>query len=123
MILRKKKKNRIKLHFELIMKVRSGCVRRRSDAKELTAKPSAWLFGDTVFKRLDSGDVKILNRFVARYAVSSATDITLLTGSVSLCKDLLKNDVEEKHNCFLLAKRKISKSSFKSKLLVSGTAL
>jgi len=35
---------------------------RRSDAKELNAKPSAWLFADTVFKRLDSGDVKILNR-------------------------------------------------------------
>ena len=37
-------------------------MRRRSDAKELTAKPSAWLSTDTVFERLDSGDVKILNR-------------------------------------------------------------
>ena len=45
-----------------MIKVRSGCVRRRSDAKELTTKPSACLFADTVFKRLDSGDVKILNR-------------------------------------------------------------
>jgi len=44
------------------MKVRTGCVRRRSAAKELTAKPSAWLFAGTIFKRLDSGDVKILNR-------------------------------------------------------------
>jgi len=45
-----------------MIKVRRGCVQRRSDAKELIAKPSAWLFADTVFKRLDSGDVKILNR-------------------------------------------------------------
>ena len=45
-----------------MIKVRSECVRRRSDAKELTAKSSAWLFADTVFKRLDSGDVEILNR-------------------------------------------------------------
>jgi len=45
-----------------MIKVRSGCVRRQSDAKELTAKPSAWLFANKVFKRLDSGDVKILNR-------------------------------------------------------------
>jgi len=45
-----------------MIKVRSGCVRRQSDAKQLTAEPSAWLFANTVFKRLDSGDVKILNR-------------------------------------------------------------
>ena len=44
------------------MKVRSGCVRRQSDAKEVIAKPSAWRFVNTVFKRLDSGDVKILSR-------------------------------------------------------------
>ena len=62
----RKNKNRIKLHFELMIKVRSGCVRGRSDAKELTAKPSAWLFADTVFKRLDSGDVKILNRVLEK---------------------------------------------------------
>ena len=45
-----------------MLKVRWGCVRRRSDAKEATVKTSAWLFVKTVFKRLDSGDVKILNR-------------------------------------------------------------
>ena len=45
-----------------MIKFGSGRVRRRRDAKELTAKPSAWLFADTVFIRLDSGDVKILNR-------------------------------------------------------------
>ena len=45
-----------------MLKVRIGCVRRLSDAKEVTAKPSAWPFVNTVFKRLDSGDVKILNR-------------------------------------------------------------
>jgi len=58
----RKNKEGFKLHFELMIKVRSGCVRRRSDAKELTAKPSARLFADTVFKRLDSGDVKLLKR-------------------------------------------------------------
>jgi len=36
-----------------------GC---KSGAKEVAAKPSAWLFVNTVFKRLDSGDVKTLNR-------------------------------------------------------------
>jgi len=45
-----------------MIKVRSGCVRRQSDAKEVTAEPSAWPFVNTVFKVLDSGDVKILNR-------------------------------------------------------------
>ena len=45
-----------------MIKARSGCVRKQSDAKELTAKPSAWLFVNTVFKRLDSGDVEILNK-------------------------------------------------------------
>ena len=45
-----------------MLKVRNGCVRGQIDAKELTAKPSAWLFADTVFKRLDSGNVKILKR-------------------------------------------------------------
>jgi len=45
-----------------MLKVRCGCVRRQSDAKEVTAKPSAWLFANTVFKRLDSGDIKILSR-------------------------------------------------------------
>ena len=57
-----KTKKRIKRHFERMIKVRNGCVRRQSDAKEVTAKPSVWLFVNTVFKRLDSGDVKILNR-------------------------------------------------------------
>jgi len=52
----------MKHHFERMIKVRSGCVRRQSDAQEVTAKPSAWLFVNTVFKRLDSGDVKVLNR-------------------------------------------------------------
>jgi len=45
-----------------MIKVRSGCARRQSDAKELTAKTSALLFANTVFKRLEGGDVKILNR-------------------------------------------------------------
>jgi len=45
-----------------MLKVRSGCVRGQIDAKELTAKTLAWLFADTVIKRLDSGDVKILKR-------------------------------------------------------------
>jgi len=45
-----------------MLKVRCGCVRRQSDAKEVTVKPSAWLFVKIVFKRLDSGEVKILNR-------------------------------------------------------------
>jgi len=52
----------MKCHFERMIKVRSGCVRRQSDAKEVTGETSAWLFANTVFKRLDSGDVKILNR-------------------------------------------------------------
>jgi len=34
-ILEKTKRN--KLHFECMIKVRSGCVRRQSDAKEVTA--------------------------------------------------------------------------------------
>jgi len=58
----RKKQKRMKRHFERMMKVRSVCVRRQSDAKEVTAKPSVWLFVNAVFKRLDSGDVKILNR-------------------------------------------------------------
>jgi len=45
-----------------MIKVRCGCVPTQSDVIEVTAKPSAWLFADTVFKRLDSGGVKILNR-------------------------------------------------------------
>jgi len=45
-----------------MLKVRYWCVRRRSDAIEVTVKTSAWLFVKTVFKRLDSGDVEILNR-------------------------------------------------------------
>ena len=45
-----------------MIKVRSGCVRRQSHAKEVNAKLSAWIFANTVFKRLDSRDVKILNR-------------------------------------------------------------
>jgi len=45
-----------------MIKVRSGCVRRQSYAKEVNAKPAAWLFANTVFKRLDSGDANILNR-------------------------------------------------------------
>jgi len=60
MILEKQKRN--KCHFEHTIKVRCGCVRMLSDAKEVTAKHSAWLFVNTVFKTLDSGDVKILNR-------------------------------------------------------------
>jgi len=31
-------------------KLRSGCVRWQSDAKEVTAKPSPWLFVNTVSK-------------------------------------------------------------------------
>jgi len=37
-----------------MIKVRSGFVRRQSDAKEVAAKHSAWLFANTVFKRFDS---------------------------------------------------------------------
>jgi len=51
-----------KLHFERMLKVSCGCVRRQSHAKEEAPKPSAWLFLKTVFKMLDSGDVKILKR-------------------------------------------------------------
>ena len=40
----------------------TALVRRQSYAKEVNAKPSAWLFATTVFKRLDSRDVKILTR-------------------------------------------------------------
>jgi len=43
-----------------MIKVRSGCLRRQSYAKEVNAKPSAWIFANTIFKRLDNGDVKIL---------------------------------------------------------------
>jgi len=39
-----------------------GVCEGKVDAKDVNAKPSAWLFANTVFKRLDSGDVKILNR-------------------------------------------------------------
>jgi len=46
----------------MMIKDRSGCVRRQSDANELTAKSLPWIFANTVFKRLGSGDVKILNR-------------------------------------------------------------
>jgi len=60
-------------------KVRSGCVRRRSDAKELTAKPSAWLSTDTVFERLDSGDVKILNRALEKN-VNLSTKLNIAGG-------------------------------------------
>jgi len=55
-------KKRIKCHFERMIKVRSGCVRRQSDAKEETGEPSTCFFVNTVFQRLDSGDVKILNK-------------------------------------------------------------
>ena len=37
-----------------MIKVRSGCVRRQTDAKEVTAKPSVWLFVNTVFEIFDS---------------------------------------------------------------------
>ena len=37
-------------------------MRRQTDAKEVTAEHFEWLFVNTVFKRLDSGDVKNLNR-------------------------------------------------------------
>jgi len=49
MISEKTKKNKASLRAH----DRSGCVRRQSYAKEVTAKPSAWLFATTVFKRLD----------------------------------------------------------------------
>jgi len=58
----RKNKKRNKRHLERMLKVRCGCVRRQSYAKEVAAKPSSWHFVKTVFKRLDSGDVKILNR-------------------------------------------------------------
>ena len=50
----RKKQTRIKLHFERMMKFRSRCVRWHSDAKEVTAKPSAWFFENTLFDRFDS---------------------------------------------------------------------
>jgi len=58
-----KKRKRIKLHFERMIKVRSGCVRWQSGAKEVTAKPSAWLFVNTVFERFDSD--RIYNRLMS----------------------------------------------------------
>ena len=58
----RKKQKRIKCHFERMIKVRSGCMRRQSDAKEVTAKSSECFFVNIVFKRLDRGHVKILNR-------------------------------------------------------------
>ena len=60
-ILGKATKKRIELHFDLTIKVISWSVRRRSNAEKLTDKPSVWVFADTVFKGLGSGDVKILN--------------------------------------------------------------
>jgi len=45
-----KKQKRIKRHFERMIKVRSGCMRRQSDAKELTAKCSECFFVNIVFK-------------------------------------------------------------------------
>jgi len=56
------KTKKIKRHFEQMIKVRSGFMRRQSDAKEVTAKSSECLFVNIVFKRLDRGDIKILNR-------------------------------------------------------------
>jgi len=50
--------------------VRTGSVRRRSDAEKLTAKPSVWIFADTVFKGLDCGDVQILNRALEKQNVA-----------------------------------------------------
>jgi len=40
-----------------MIKVRSECVQRQSDAKEVTAKPLEWLFVNTVFERLDSNRI------------------------------------------------------------------
>jgi len=45
-------------------------VRRRSDAEKLTAKPSAWVFADTVFTGLGCGDVKILNNALEKKNVA-----------------------------------------------------
>jgi len=45
-------------------------VRRRRDAEKLTAKSSVWLVADTVFKGLDCGDVKILNRALEKKNVA-----------------------------------------------------
>jgi len=49
MIFEKTKNNNVSLRAH----DRSGCVRRQIDAKEVNAKPSAWLLANTVFKRLD----------------------------------------------------------------------
>ena len=57
----RKNKKRIKRHFERMTKVRSGCMRWQSDAKEVTAKSSECFLVNIVFKTLDRGDVKILN--------------------------------------------------------------
>jgi len=60
----KKKRERIKCHFEGMIKVRSWCVQRQSDAKEVTANSSAWLFVNTVFERFDSD--RIYNRLMSQ---------------------------------------------------------
>jgi len=44
-----------------MIKVRSGCVQKQSYAKEVNAKPSALLFSNTVFKRLNSGYAIVVN--------------------------------------------------------------
>jgi len=44
-----------KLHFKSMIKVRSECVRRQSDTKEVNAKPFLeYFFVNIVFQRLDS---------------------------------------------------------------------
>jgi len=54
-----------------MIKVRSGCVRRQSDAKEVTAKPSAWPFVNTVFERFDSD--RIYNRLMSHWKIYKRT--------------------------------------------------
>jgi len=46
-----------------MMKVGNGCVQWQSDAKEVTAKPSAWLFVNTLFEKF--GSDRIYNRLMS----------------------------------------------------------
>jgi len=46
-----------------MIKVGSMCVQWQSDAKEVTAKPSAWLFVNTLLEKFDSD--RIYNRLMS----------------------------------------------------------
>jgi len=67
MILETAKKNKVSLRVH----GRSGCVQRQIGAKEVTAKSSAWLFANIVFKRLDV-QLPVSTRLVAIFTGESA---------------------------------------------------